>query len=72
MSPVGNGRHELPDRRDSSDGPSARAFPSIGRRKTDHDPRTTITKKLLVVVVALVNAVYLVAEIFLRATDVCP
>nr|QDH86536.1 MAG: hypothetical protein H2RhizoLitter8298_000003 [Leviviridae sp.] len=72
MSPVGNGRHELPERRESNDGPSARAFPSVGRRKTDYDPRTTISKKFLAIAVALINAAYLVAEIFLRGTNVCP
>jgi hypothetical protein len=72
MSSVGNGPRDPPERRGSKGTPLSRTYPGLGRRKTDYDPRTTITKKLLVVVVALVNAAYLIAEIFLRATNVCP
>lgn len=72
MSQVDNGHPGFPERRDSDGGPPARAYPSVGRRKTDFDPRITITKKLLVILVAVLNVVYLAAETTLRAINVCP
>jgi hypothetical protein len=42
-----------------------------GRRKADTDPRTTFTKKFLVIVVALVNFVYLASEAFLSLIHQC-
>jgi hypothetical protein len=38
---------------------------SPGRRKTDPLPRTTFTKKFMVVIVAVVNLLYLVGEAIL-------
>jgi hypothetical protein len=42
-----------------------------GRRSVDRDPRTTFTKKFLVVVVALLNAVYWVSELLLFGPNGC-
>jgi len=42
-----------------------------GRRRNDLDPRVTFTKKFLVIVVAVVNAIYLVSELFLKAINAC-
>lgn len=39
---------------------------SFGRRADDYDPRTNITTKVLVGVVAVVNALYLVGETLLN------
>lgn len=70
MSPEPTGR--IPDnRRGAVPNRAVRADKALGRRKTDYLPRTTITRKLLVIVVAAVNAVYLVADAFL-GTNVCP
>jgi hypothetical protein len=57
--------------RPGSDRPIRRG-PSLGRRRTDFEPRTTFTKKFVVVVVALVNALYLASEVFLFGQNVCP
>lgn len=40
----------------------ARGHPSPGRRRTDYDPRTVLNKKLLVIVVFLIDALYLAGE----------
>lgn len=45
---------------------------NYGRRRSDHDPRTTLSRKLLVVVVAVINAAYLVGEALLFGLDKCP
>jgi len=39
-----------------------------GRRETDSLPRTTLTRKVLVVVVALINLAYLVSDTLLSNT----
>lgn len=49
-----------------------RGDPSPGRRSGDRDPRTTITKKVIVVTVVLVDALYLAGEAILFGRDVCP
>lgn len=48
-----------------------RRLRSPGRRSIDHDPRTTFTKKFLVIAIAVVNAVYLASEAFLAAIHAC-
>jgi hypothetical protein len=40
---------------------------SFGRRRSDCDPRTTISRKLLVIVVAIINGLYLVGEALLTS-----
>jgi hypothetical protein len=52
--------------------PSRPSRGSLGRRSGDYDDRTTITKRLLVVVVAIVNALYLVAEAIITGQNLCP
>jgi len=42
-----------------------------GRRSVDHLPKTTFTRKGLVIIVAVVDAVYLVSEAFLTAQTSC-
>lgn len=59
----------LPEHR--SDNPRRRPSKALGRRKSDTDPRVTFTKKFLVIVVAMVNAVYLASELFLSAVHAC-
>lgn len=49
-----------------------RGDPSPGRRRSDFDPRTTITRKMIVVTVVLVDALYLAGEALLFGQDVCP
>lgn len=44
----------------------------LGRRKSDFDPRTTFSKKFLVIVVAVVDFAYLISEAFLFGHNVCP
>lgn len=44
---------------------------NLGRRSGDYDPRTTLTKKVLVVLVAAINALYFVGEVWLSG-HVCP
>jgi len=39
-----------------------------GRREMDSLPRTTITKKVLVIVVALINLAYLVSDTLLSSS----
>lgn len=46
--------------------------PSLGRRRTDYDPRTTISKKLLVVTVFLIDALYLAGQSLLWGVERCP
>lgn len=41
---------------------------SPGRRQGDRDPRTTFTKKFVVVVVAIVNLLYLVGDALITST----
>jgi len=55
-------RHDQPDRPSRS---------NAGRRSVDRLPNTTITKKLLVVIVAAINAFYLVGEAFLSSNISC-
>jgi len=44
-----------------------------GRRRGDCDPRTTISRKLLVIVVAVINALYLVGDALLTSGhNACP
>jgi len=43
-----------------------------GRRRTDKDPRATFSRKFLVVVVGLFNALYLVSEALIFGHNVCP
>jgi len=43
-----------------------------GRRRTDHDPRATISRKLIVVTVFVIDALYLVGEALLFGHDLCP
>jgi len=65
----GNGdserRHRPPAR-------ASRADPSPGRRRSDHDPRTTITKRVMVITVVLVDALYLAGEAILSGQNICP
>lgn len=42
-----------------------------GRRKTDYDARTTVSKKLLVITVFLVDLLYLVGDAFLTGNSIC-
>jgi hypothetical protein len=49
----------------------ARVQPSPGRRRSDHDPRTTVTKKVIVITVILVDALYLAGEALLFNGNVC-
>jgi len=51
-------------RRDSNVTHPERA--TLGRRSHDYDPRTNITTKVLVGVVAIVNALYLVGETIIQ------
>lgn len=60
-----NRRHRVPSR-------ATRGDPSPGRRRTDHDPRTTITAKLIVATVFVVDALYLAGEALLYGHNVCP
>lgn len=43
-----------------------------GRRRDDYDPRTTITTKLVVVTVVIVDALYLAGEALLFGQNFCP
>jgi len=45
---------------------------SPGRRSTDFDPRTTVTKKVIVITVVVVDALYLAGEALLYGHNVCP
>jgi len=49
-----------------------RGDPSPGRRRTDYDPRTTITRKVVVITVVVVDALYLAGEALLYGQNVCP
>lgn len=71
-SSEGNGQNNLPlnKRRDSDRVRPARG--SLGRRKSDFDPRTTLSKKFLVISLAVVDAAYLISEAFLFGHNVCP
>lgn len=51
---------------------STRAPGALGRRKEDQDPRTTLTRKVVVITVALVNFAYLVGEAVLFGAHACP
>jgi hypothetical protein len=51
---------------------SARGSPSPGRRRTDYDPRATISRKLVVLTVVIANALYLAGEALLFSGTVCP
>lgn len=48
-----------------------RGSPSPGRRRSDHDPRATISRKLVVVTVVLANALYLAGEVLIFGEAVC-
>lgn len=52
-----------PDRRDQSARNPRRN--SQGRRGSDHLPRTTFTKKVFVVILVLIDALYLIGEAIL-------
>lgn len=56
-------RHGLPRR--------SGGYPSPGRRSTDYDTRTTLTKKVIVVTVVVVDALYLVGEALLFGQSNC-
>lgn len=43
----------------------------FGRRRTDYDPRSTVTAKVIAGIVFIVNALYLVGEAILHQ-DICP
>lgn len=45
---------------------------SPGRRRTDQDPRTTITRKMMVFTIVLVDALYLAGDAVLFGQNVCP
>lgn len=60
-----NGGIRLPRR------PSRRQ-PAPGRRSTDWDPRTTITRKMVVITIILVDAFYLAGETLIYGNNVCP
>jgi hypothetical protein len=51
---------------------SARGRPTPGRRRTDYDPRATISRKLVVLTVVIANALYLAGEALLFSGTVCP
>jgi hypothetical protein len=55
------------DRREGSD-VSRPERATLGRRAGDSDPRTNVTTKVLVGVVAIINALYLVGESFINST----
>jgi hypothetical protein len=42
-----------------------------GRRRTDFDPRTTISRKLLVITVVVGNALYLAGEALIFNGSIC-
>ena len=48
------------------------AEPSYGRRRTDMKADHIITKKLVVVTVILVDALYLAGDALLSGSDLCP
>lgn len=60
------------DRRDRS---RNRGDPSPGRRRTDYDPRTTVTPgllaKLIAAIVFLINTLYLAGEVLIYG-QTCP
>jgi len=65
--------HARPPKGDERRGPGrTRGDPSPGRRRTDYDPRTTISKKLLVATVFVINALYLAGEAVVFGHSVCP
>lgn len=63
MSPDEPPRRSTERRASDGDGANNESY---GRRRSDHDPRTTISRKLLVIVVFLGEAIYLVGSIFLN------
>jgi len=60
-----------PDRDWSRDPLRASRGENPGRRRTDHDPRATFTKKFFVIALAVVNAIYLVSVDFLGSSFTC-
>lgn len=52
--------------------PGRRSGNVPGRRKHDNDPRTTISKKMVVLTVFIVDALYLAGEALLYGQNVCP
>jgi hypothetical protein len=50
--------------------PTRDNFP--GRRRTDHDPRVTVTGKVIAGIVFAVNALYLAGDTLLFGLDHCP
>lgn len=50
----------------------ARASPNTGRRSSDYDPRTTLTRKVVVFTVVVVQAVYLAGEATIFGPNYCP
>jgi len=71
MSPESGGPDLNPSQRLRRD-PTAVRGNTLGRRKTDSDPRTTLTKKFVTIVVAGINLAYLVGELLLLGHNQCP
>lgn len=63
------GRPERDDRRVRS---RNRGDPSPGRRRSDYDPRATISRKLVIITVVVVDALYLAGDALLLGQNVCP
>lgn len=49
----------------------SRGSPSPGRRRTDFDPRATISRKLIVITVLVADALYLAGEALLFGEQFC-
>jgi hypothetical protein len=63
-----NGDPETDHQRD----PSRPSRGTSGRRVTDYDARTTLTKRVIVVIVVVVDALYLAGEALLAGQSYCP
>lgn len=59
-----SGYHDAERRRRNHSRPT-RGDPSPGRRRSDYDPRTTISRKMLVLAVFAIEALYLAGEAIL-------
>lgn len=62
---------DIPER-DVTRDPSRPSRGSLGRRSGDFDDRTTLTKRVLVIVVVVVDALYLVGEAIITGQNLCP
>jgi hypothetical protein len=59
--------HETPSDGDSHYRESSGRRSSYGRRADDYDDRVTINRKVIVIIVAVINAIYLVCDLLLTS-----